>query len=57
MIWGIKETARQFNVYLADLQAHLNSGQLYKNKNLLCKFPLTIELQEEWAPASIAPTS
>jgi hypothetical protein len=57
IIWGIKETARQFNIYLADLQAHLNSGQLYKNKYLFFKSPLTIELQEEWAPVSIAPTS
>lgn len=50
VIMGIKETVRQLNIYLADFQAHLNSGLLYNNQYLFFKSPLSIELQEKWAP-------
>lgn len=53
IIWGLKETTRQLGIYLADLQAHINSGQLYKNKYLFFKSPLSIELQKTWTPVSI----
>jgi len=53
LIWGIKETARQLGIYLADLQACLHSGQLYKNKYLFLRSPLTLEQQAKWGPVSI----
>lgn len=52
-IWGIKETARRFGIYIADLQACLHSGQPYKNKYLFSRSPLTLEQQAKWEPVSI----
>jgi hypothetical protein len=32
LIWGIKETSRTLKIFIMDLEMHLKSGRLYKNK-------------------------
>jgi len=54
VIWGIKETARQLDIYLADLQACLHSGQLRSSEYFFSKVQLSIELQKNWSPITIS---